>query len=104
MKRITPCLWLAAPAIFGLMAYQGRIYVSRSAPRVEVPDVIDFGRQRPGEYALAALTVRNLGRQPLELTDIKPCCGTSVTLWRDRGATDRQLTRAMVPPGGELAL
>jgi hypothetical protein len=103
MKRFV-ALWLITPALTGLLAFQAGGYIFRSGPRADVTDTIDLGVRPYGDHALAQLTVRNPGRQPLDLTDIRPCCGTTVTLWGDQGADDRPLTRATVPPGGELQL
>lgn len=51
----------------------------------------DFGKIREGEKASYRFRVKNPGRVPLRITDVKPSCGCTVPAW----------TKEPIPPGGE---
>lgn len=62
-----------------------------AGPRAVVPEpVVDAGTVPSGEPVRAEFTIRNEGREPLEIVQVRPACGCTVAQFDEE-----------IPPGGE---
>ena len=66
--------------IAGLLAAVALAACSESAPDIDVVDSYDMGTVVKGEFAVADLTVRNLGDGPLTVVAVSTSCGCT-TRW-----------------------
>ena len=74
-----------------LLAAAALAACSEGVPDIDVVDSYDMGTVVKGEFAVADLTVRNLGDGPLTVVGVSTSCG----------CTTATLTPMVVPAGGE---
>ncbi len=96
-------LLIAAPLATGGGAYVIARNAGENRPRAVAPDAVDVGRHARATTVRVEFSIRNDGRQPLDLWDVRTGCGCLAMAVRTPNG-DQTLTATTVPPGGELPL
>jgi hypothetical protein len=98
-NRVLLC---SVPLALGLVAYAITTTVSKSnsafldQPSIELPDVVDMGARDPGPNQ-GQFTIRNRGKQALELSNIRTGCGCMSVQFAG-GDQAGSITHLTVPP------
>jgi len=95
--RRSPLYRLAGLALLGVAIGGGVLLIQQSGdhPRIEIESSsINFGVVSPGAKASRQIEVRNTGRKPLAVVDVKMTCG----------CTEAAITKSIIEPGDSATL
>lgn len=96
-------LLVAVPLATGGGAYVIAYHVVENRPRVVAPETVDVGSHVQATTVRVEFAIRNDGRQPLDLWDVRTGCGCLVLAVRTPQG-QQILTTATLLPGEELPL